>query len=112
MEKKQIRPELSAKYRSLTGAWRVIAFLLPASAIALAFIYVFHIVIFGRIITEVGYLYLLIALLLPLVFIWIPLRRGINRDRVPWYDILLALLSFGAPFYFFLNAIEIQWGWA
>jgi len=45
-------------------------------------------------------LFLLVAVLLPLNYLWIPASRKLSRQQVPWYDILLAVLSFAIPIYF------------
>ena len=37
-----------------------------------------------------------LMLALPLAFLTLPARRGAERTHVPWYDILAALLAFGA----------------
>ncbi|MFC2000884.1 TRAP transporter permease [Chloroflexota bacterium] len=89
----------------------MISLILPAMAMIVALIYVFHIVIFGRIMLDYAYFYLLVALLLPLVIIWTPIRKGATKDRLPWYDVLLVCLCFAAPFYFFLKTDEILLGW-
>ncbi len=99
------------KYRTLTKPWRIAAVILPAVAIVLAAIHTFHVTILGSVMSDTAYLLLLLGLLLPLSFIWIPATKGADRHRVPWYDILLVCLSFGIPFYFYLRSFEINIGW-
>ncbi|WP_423738616.1 TRAP transporter permease [Chelativorans petroleitrophicus] len=40
------------------------------------------------------FLALILALAMPLAFLMLPFRRGEERDTVPWYDALFALISF------------------
>ena len=103
--------EGKGRYRQLSGYWRVISLILPASAMAIIFVYVFHIRIFFMV--DLACLYLLLGVLLPLCFIWIPAARSSDKTKLPWYDILLALLSFAIPIYFFLHARDVPTqGWA
>ncbi|MFC2042290.1 TRAP transporter permease, partial [Chloroflexota bacterium] len=90
----------------------MIALISPTIALFVAVVYVFHFTVFGLIMLDTGYLMLLVALFLPLVFIWIPASAGKYTNGLPWYDILLVLLSFVIPFYFFLVALERTIGWA
>ncbi len=61
----------------------------------------------------VGYLLYLIALFLPLVFLWFPAKAGKNVEKLPWYDWLLAVIAFGVPAYLFMHALDIQnEGWS
>lgn len=46
------------------------------------------------------YLYLLLSLLVPLVFIYWPAHRNAPRDRVPWYDVVLFAVTVGVAIYF------------
>ncbi|HEY5637929.1 MAG TPA: TRAP transporter fused permease subunit [Burkholderiales bacterium] len=60
---------------------------------------------------ETEYFYLMLAMLVPLVFLLFPLGRA-SQHHLPWYDALLAALSFGIAMYFTFkgNAILTQ-GW-
>ncbi len=59
-----------------------------------------------------GVMYLLISLLLPLLFLSIPARKGSAGETIPIYDIILAVVSFAIPFFFFLKALDIRLvGW-
>ncbi|MFC2001141.1 TRAP transporter permease [Chloroflexota bacterium] len=103
---------VASKYRRLPKLWRRIAIALSSVGIIVALINVFNIIIMGRVMLDVAYLYFLLAIFLPLVFIWIPARQGTDNDTVPWYDILLAIISFAVPFSFYLRTFrEIIMGW-
>jgi TRAP transporter 4TM/12TM fusion protein len=41
----------------------------------------------------------ILALVLPLAFLTLPANRGAMRDRVPWYDVVLALAGFATVAY-------------
>ncbi len=57
---------------------------------------------------ETEYFYAMLGLLLPLVFFLYQPWPGVGpSDRVPWYDILLAAITFGISVYFVLHGNEI-----
>lgn len=59
-----------------------------------------------------GYLYLLIALLIPFAFMIYPSTKAGMEKAPSWYDYLLAGLAFFSAFYFFINSEKIlMLGW-
>jgi TRAP transporter 4TM/12TM fusion protein len=67
----------------------------------------------GYVLLDLAYLDLLVALLLPIVFLIFPMRAA-DKDlpRPPIYDLALALLSFGLGCYFaFFASDAIEGGW-
>lgn len=103
----------STRYRTLSAvsrAWLSIAALLAV----FASVYI----IFGLgnvfqlpVPLETEYFYFLLALLLPLAFIIYPLTTG-ARDRVPWYDWLLAVVTLAICAYFTYRSSDIlDVGW-
>src|SRR5699024_1491754 len=54
-----------------------------------------------------AYLYFLLALFVPQVFIFRPLRKELHNKKVPWYDVVFIIMSFVLPVYFGLNAENI-----
>lgn len=56
---------------------------------------------------EYGYLAVLLGLFLPLVFLACPATAKSPRDRVPWYDFLLAGASVLGPAFSFIFALDI-----
>jgi TRAP transporter 4TM/12TM fusion protein len=80
-------------------------------AILFSLSYVFSFNPFGDVQVDFFYLYFLLALFLPLLFLWSPARAA-DKNRVPWYDLLAAVLGFLIPAYFALKAEEILFGWA
>ena len=103
----------STRYRTLSGLAEA-SLVFAAVAAVFASIYV----IFGLgnffgtwVPLETEYFYFMLAMLLPLAFVIYPLTKG-QKTRVPWFDWLLALATFGIAGYFALkgNAIlEIGW---
>jgi TRAP transporter 4TM/12TM fusion protein len=61
---------------------------------------IFHILFLGPPITAIPYLYLLMALFLPGIFLTRRINEGISKEQLPWYDLLSAILSSAIPFYF------------
>src|SRR5690606_41414378 len=61
----------------------------------------------GFVLIDNRYLYLLVALLLPLVFLIFPPTKNATRDHVPWYDAILATLTFFVAMYFVWEANRI-----
>jgi TRAP-type uncharacterized transport system fused permease subunit len=88
---------IAKKYRRPTKTLKFFSILLPFLAITICVLVITHAIS----ILEFAYLYLLLLLLLPLCFIWIPPGKSSDRLRLPWYDLLLACLSFFLPLYFF-----------
>ena len=107
------RMALSRKYRNLTGYRRIPAIAFPALAITLTLLHWFHMMRFlGIMMYPLSFLFLLIVFFLPLTFLWIPFSKKAPRDRVPGYDIVLAVLAFCAPWYLIFNQVSvIQAGW-
>jgi len=77
-----------------------------------AILYNFHLPFFGMSFSGTGYLYFLIAFLVPGVFLVFPERKTASRDRIPWYDFLLAAGVFVSALYFFYFNMDIMTqGW-
>ncbi|MCZ6592255.1 MAG: TRAP transporter fused permease subunit [Alphaproteobacteria bacterium] len=66
----------------------------------------------GHILLDNHYQYALMGMLVPLVFLVFPVSKKAPSDRVPWYDIALAGLTFAAILFFFVQAETIlDRGW-
>ena len=61
----------------------------------------------GMVLIEPRYFYLLTALLLPLVFLAFPPTKAGSKETVPWYDALLAVITFAVLLYFVWEANRI-----
>jgi len=86
---------------------RPVFLVFTGASIFLAAQYMFGFGVFDWYVPEWGYYYLLIALLMPIVFLIFPARRK-DTAKLPWYDLAAALLSFGIGFYFHLFALDFQ----
>ena len=101
------------RVRSLSGAWR---WLLIASAALTIFLCVnqqFTLKFFvGFTPLNTEYYYALILITLPFVFVVFPSSERAPIDRVPWYDMLLFVLTALVSMYFIANirkAAELGW---
>ena len=97
-----------ARYRALGPFWRAVLIALVTGAISLALNQLLNLGFFvGRALLDSAYLYWLCALLVGSVFLLVPAGARARRDRVPWYDALLFLATFGVFAYYALNAQRI-----
>jgi TRAP transporter 4TM/12TM fusion protein len=101
------------RVRTLKGAWRWILMAATAATILLCMNQQFSLrffIDFTQLNTE--YFYLLIALMLPFTFLIFPGTENAPLDRIPWYDLLLFALTFGASVWLMLNIRKAaQFGW-
>jgi TRAP transporter 4TM/12TM fusion protein len=97
----------TARYRTLKGIPNLLRMVMPAAAVAASVYYIFGLTIIRFVLFDVAYYLLLIAFIMPLIFLLLPPRKASSRDRIPWYDILAALLSFAIPFYLFLHGRDM-----
>ncbi len=104
-----------SRHRTLTGFWDIVLLAGASLAVLLSIYKLFN---FGRFLPQwlnlldLQYLYMLVLLLLPLVFIYWPAYAKAPRDRVPWYDVALFLITIGTTFYFVYNGGRIlDEGW-
>ncbi len=75
-----------------------------------AVFFMFNFTIEGQPLLTYSYFYLLIALFGACGYLLLPSSQ--KNPRIQWYDLMLAALTFGTSFYFFLNAAEIMLvGW-
>jgi TRAP transporter 4TM/12TM fusion protein len=85
------------RVRTLRGAWRWALILATAVTILLCINQQFSLRFFiGYTQLNTEYFYLLIALMLPFTFLIFPNSQRSPLDRIPWYDILFFVLTFGS----------------
>ncbi len=97
-----------ARHRTLSTFWRSVVVLSGIAAVLLALNKILNLgFLVGYTLLDNAYLYLLCALLVGTVFLFLPAGSAARRDRVPWYDALLYLLSVGVFGYFAFNAHRI-----
>src|SRR6476659_9409747 len=85
------------RVRTLRGAWRWALISATAVTILLCINQQFSLrFLIGYTQLNTEYFYLLIALLLPFTFLIFPSSERSPLDRVPWYDVLFFVLTFGS----------------
>lgn len=109
-------PVTRERHRRLDSFWTAVALAAGVLTIVLAVDQVR--VLFGQqwlggiILMTNHYLYAVLALLLPLTFIFFPATKSASADKVPLYDIVLCAATFGVCLFFFLNSTNIvDQGW-
>src|SRR5258705_5229830 len=86
-----------SRVRTLRGTWRWALILATAVTILLCINQQFSLrFLIGYTQLNTEYFYLLIALMLPFTFLIFPGSERSPLDRIPWYDILFFVLTFGA----------------
>jgi TRAP transporter 4TM/12TM fusion protein len=101
------------RYRALPPFPRFLAIVLALLGILSAGIYLFHIGVslWGEWVVGTAYLHLILAFFLPLVFLYFPASAR-SREKLPYYDLVLAILCLVSAFYFFLHGEDILYkGW-
>ena len=100
--------EQQSRLRTLTGFWKFVVVSMGAASIVLALNQLLNWGFFiGVTLLDTAYLYVLAALLIGLVFIYVPATNKSPRDAVPWYDAVCFLLSVAVFSYFAFNAHRI-----
>ena len=99
---------------SMTAS-RFFSILLTSLGSLTAIVYLFNIGVefWGDYVVGTGYLHLILAFFMPLVFIYYPIvSKARKKPGVPWYDAVLAVVCFACAFYFFLESQAIvNEGW-
>jgi TRAP transporter 4TM/12TM fusion protein len=104
---------LVGRYRHLSGVWEGVTVVLAAAGLMVAVFQIFHLEFFGLMIMENSYLYLLMAVYLPLVFLFFPLTSRGSPRLVFGVDLFAGLLALIIPLYFaWLGYDIIYQGWS
>jgi len=113
MENVKKQSEEKVKYRQLSKGYQGIFLIFTTAAILISVVQIFHIVIAGQVLLSKSYIAVLMALLIPLIFLIIPFNKEKISKTVPWYDTIAAILLFCCAGYIFINADKIQlMGWS
>ncbi|MEO8248399.1 MAG: TRAP transporter fused permease subunit, partial [Burkholderiales bacterium] len=97
-----------ARHRTLPPLWRGVVVVSGVAAVLLSLNKILNLGFFvNYTLLDNAYLYLLCALLVGIVFLFLPASSKARIDKVPWYDVLLYLLSLGVFIYFAFNAHKI-----
>ncbi|MFA7504894.1 MAG: TRAP transporter fused permease subunit [Burkholderiaceae bacterium] len=101
-----------ARYRQLSGGWRILLITLTSVALLLALNQLMNLHLTGRPILANSYLYALCGLLTGAAFLIMPATAKSPRDRVPWYDALLFVILLSVFLFFAFNGQRIaEEGW-
>lgn len=92
--------------RDLGLFWQTVSTLIGLSIFGIAVNYIFNLGITGRVMQENSYLYTLIGLASLQVYILYAPAKAF-QERVPWFDVVLGLIGFGACVYFAWYGLEI-----
>jgi TRAP transporter 4TM/12TM fusion protein len=99
------------RYDSLPKPLKPVVIILTIFGIGIFLVYIFSWSIGGFSLTPYMYYYLLYFAFFTCVFLTLPMRKK-DRNRLPWYDLILAALVFGIFCYLAVNGREIQrFGW-
>ena len=101
------------RVRTLRGSWRWALIVATAAVILLCINQQFSLRFFvGYTQLNTEYFYLLIALMLPFTFLIFPGTDTAPLDRIPWYDLVLFVATFGAAIWLMMNVRKAaQFGW-
>lgn len=95
-----------SKYRTLSGLWKLLVCVLTVVGILLSINQLFRLGIGGTMI-EKQYLYTLIMIFVPIVFVLFPMNKKASRTKVPWYDVCLFVISFVAAGFLSINSMKM-----
>ena len=104
---------VTSRFRTLAEGWRLLFRVSTVVVILLAVNQAFNFNFFiGYALIETRYLYALLGLILPMIFLFFNHRAGAKRDRVPWFDFVLAAASVVVIVYFIIQAATVlDLGW-
>ncbi|MCK1803320.1 TRAP transporter permease [Brevibacterium sp. R8603A2] len=96
----------------ITPMWKGVIVVLTVLGVLLAMSQAFFWSPFGLTFLTNSYLYYTLAFFLPIVFLIFPIAKSQKDRAMPFYDVVLAALTFVVAFYFGLNGENIvNFGW-
>ena len=106
-------PEQVGKLRRLSGPLRFVPGLASVVLIVLSIDYLFNLGMLGGPLLQTQFYYLVVAIMLPLVYLLWPAWAGARRDRVAVYDAVLCVATLLVAGYFVYHAEPIlERGWS
>ncbi len=97
----------------LNNFWRVVLVIFTIIGIILSVNMLFYLNIFGVALIENTFLYFLLACFMSIAYLIFPAKKK-DAERLPWYDILLFVITAGIAGYFGINGERIVlegWDW-
>ncbi|MBU2548208.1 MAG: TRAP transporter fused permease subunit [Proteobacteria bacterium] len=105
-------PKPSGRYRELQGPWKIYFRIATIASMLLSVIFIFKIAIGNYAVPELTYYAVLLAAFLSSTYLLFPATAKSPRDRVPWYDMIMAALCLIGPAFVAFNPIKIiAMGW-
>ena len=100
--------EPESRHRTLSPFWRGVVIASGVAALLLSFNNILNLGFFvNYTMLDNTYLYTLCALLVSVVFLFLPASSRARLDAVPWYDVLFYVLTVGVFAYFAFNGHRI-----
>jgi len=104
---------ISSRYRTLPDFWQWVTIGLSFIGLSVAVFQVFHFQIFGKMLMENSYLYLLLSIYLSMVFLFFPLTTRGPEKVIFYIDIVFTVLILAIPSYFaWLGYDIVEGGWS
>ncbi|QCO57680.1 TRAP transporter fused permease subunit (plasmid) [Pseudorhodobacter turbinis] len=102
-----------SRQRNLPAGWRAVVAIAALAATMMVVYMAFNLGLYaGYIPIQAVYFYAALTLLCPLAFILFPAHSRAPKDRVPWYDVILFVVFFGAGVICTLKTRTIfDYGW-
>ena len=108
-----VKEAASSRFRRLSPPWLWMVRILAIALVLLAINQLFNLHFFmGYTLISNRYLYGILMLVLPIIYVWFPFSTKATREKVPFYDAVLAALSVAVLLYLFVNSLHIiELGW-
>ena len=101
----------STRFNKMPFYLKVVFIIATIVGVTLAVMFRFSVPIGDTTLSDVQYYFLLYGIFGGASFLILPMRKT-DRNRVPWYDMLLAVVSLAVPTFYFLNTYRIKFvGW-
>ncbi|PHR96917.1 MAG: hypothetical protein COA78_28235 [Blastopirellula sp.] len=109
----EIEEAATSRFRNLSNNWlwplRIGTIVVIFLAVNQAFNFHFFV---GYTLLSNMYMYTLLLLVIPTIFILLPITETASKNRIPWYDLLLALATIIVIYFFITNSLQMmQNGW-
>ena len=103
---KKIQVEVT-RLNHLAGWQQMIFFFLSLVGVLVAIFYIFGFTFRGQVLIQLQYYWVFIGIFTACVFIAMPARKK-DKTRLPWYDMIIALVVLGICIFFMYNATDMQ----
>lgn len=103
----------NGRFRELPAVWLWLVRIGAIALVLLAINQAFNLHFFvGYTLLANRYIYAILLIVIPSIYILLPMHSRAPRDRVPWYDLLMAAASIGVLGFLIANSLRmIEFGW-